>query len=171
MNPKILFSTSPFFKKPLFLALILTLILIPLLFYLYRTYYPQTPAQQSTQVPSQPTITESESPIAFDILKNPLVYKWRGTVEGTLTAKDENSITLEKDGRSITIKVDLNPNNTGTRFYLNKASETPKKNEDPRENFVSLEDIPRGNTLRGDFLVYPQQKNEKVGSSFMVIEQ
>lgn len=165
MNPNVLFSSSPIFKKPLFLAFILTLILIPALFYLYRTYSPKAPVQQSTQVPSEPTIKESESPVAFDILKNPLVYEWRGSVTGKLTAKDDKSITLSDDnGNSIVIPITPSSEKVvGTQFYKRGTNKT-------QYGTISYMDIPIGTLLRGDFFVAKNEKNRIIGSSFTVVD-
>lgn len=50
-------------------------------------------------------ITQEESPISINLLRNPVVYQWSGSVEGTLTAKTENSLTLSNKGASLTIPV------------------------------------------------------------------
>ncbi len=168
-EPQVYISPTPWYKRKILWIFLSFLILIPLGFYIFKTYFlktpAQTPVQQPTQIQSEPGIKESELPVAVDILQNPMVYEWRGSVEGVLTQKDDKSITLEKDGKSITISVDLNPNYTGTKFFKGKPT------KDPKSNFISLDNIQLNTKLRGDFFVFPDKKNEKVGSSFMVIEQ
>lgn len=166
MEPTVYISPTPWYKRKLVWIFLLILILIPVGSYLYANYFRKSPAPPApAPVASKNTLEEENSPIALDILQNPLVYEWRGSVEGILVAKDEKSITLEKDNQKITISVDLNPDYTGTKFYSNKPT------KDLKAPSLKLEDIPIGSYLRGDFFVFNHQKNEMVGSSFTVIEK
>lgn len=68
----------------------------------------QTHSSQKAILPSptpqKPTIDESKLPISLALLTNPIVYEWRGSVQGKLTKKDEHAFTLLDDqGNSITI--------------------------------------------------------------------
>lgn len=160
-------SQGQFYKKIPFwiVLLILTLVLISVGSYLYKTYFTK-PTAPATQPVAEPTIKESELPIAFDILQNPLVYEWRGSVEGTLTAKDDKSITLSDDkDQTITILVNLNPN--GTRFFYIPKGPNKTKSVD---NLINLSEIPIGSKLSGEFWVFQGRKNEMRGGSFTVIE-
>lgn len=118
-----------------------------------------TPAP-APQIPPERTIKESESPVAFSVLQNPIVYEWRGSVSGTLTAKTDTSITLTDKGNSITISVDPNPG--GTQFL----QKDPVKKDQGIS--IALKDIPIGSKLRGDFWVFPHSKDKGIGSSFFV---
>lgn len=159
MEPTVYISPTPWYKRKLVWGFLLVLILIPVGFYVFKIYFLKTPQIKSG-------LDEEELPVALEILQNPMVYEWRGAVSGTLVAKDNESITISNDkGQTIKISVDLNPNYTGTKFYKNKPS------KDPRSNFISLDDIPLGARLSGDFFVFPRQKNQLMGSSFIVSEQ
>ncbi|MBI3109882.1 hypothetical protein HYZ06_02465 [Candidatus Daviesbacteria bacterium] len=156
-------------KRKLLWILGILFVLSPILVVLAIVFIPKLSLWQKAPliVPSEKTLDENESPIAFDILKNPLVYEWRGSVEGTLVAKDEKSITLTDDkGNKITIMVESSSKEItgGTRFFKNKPT------KDPRTNFIDLKDIPVGTKLLGDFFVFPHRKNELVGSSFNIVE-
>lgn len=112
------------------------------------------------------TIKESELPIAADIFKNPIVYEWWGSVEGILVAKDDQSITLEKNGNRITILIKDEPGGTGTSFFTEESAKLgPKAQETP------INDIPLGSHLRGNFLVHPADKNKIIGSSFTILKR
>lgn len=168
MEPTINITPTPWYKRKLLWIFALILILIPFGAWVYATYFMKSATPSAPLPPAaKNTLEEDSSPIAFDILKNPLVYEWRGSVEGTLTAKDEKSITLTDDkGNKITIIVQSSSKEiTGTTFYRNKPT------KDPRTNFIALEDIPLGIKLAGDFFVFPQQQDKMFGSSFIVFDK
>lgn len=122
---------------------------------------PQNPISQIKPAsPSKQIISEDELPIGIDLLKNPIVYQWRGSVEGTLIAKDEESITLSSKGAKITIPLYAPSGKRRTPFNNSKGE-------------VDLKDIPLGTNLRGDFFVipWPNDKNKIVGSLFTVEEK
>ncbi len=171
-QPQVIYTApTPWYKRKLLWILGLFLILIPASFYLYKIYFlknpAQTPVQQPTQVQSEPSIKESELPVAVNILQNPMVYEWRGSVNGTLTAKDDKSITLTDDqGHSIIIPITPSSEKiTGTVFYKRET-----KNNKPQYGPISYMDIPLGTKLRGDFFVGGKEKNRIIGSSFAVVD-
>ncbi len=173
-QPQVIYTAStPLFKKKLFQAgMFLAISPLFVLAFLWLRDQPlfQSKKQTIQNSPSSATlktITESELPIALDILKNPMVYEWRGSVEGTLTKKDDKSITLTDDkGQKITILVDLSPN--GTKFfYLPKVPNKTKS----ADNYIKLDNIPIGSKLTGEFWVFLDRKNEMKGGSFTVINQ
>lgn len=170
-QPQVYISPTPFYRNRLFLifTFIVILVLIPLGFYIFKTYFLKTPEKtlpQQTQVSSKSTIEESESPISFDILQNPLVYEWRGSVEGTLVAKDNESITIAKDGQKITLPIDPGPN--GIKFY---TKESFKIGPEKDNHFLTIDKIPLGTKLRGEFWVFPSKKEQLFTGSFTVIEE
>ncbi|MBI4036633.1 hypothetical protein HY386_02025 [Candidatus Daviesbacteria bacterium] len=179
-KPQILMSPSPFYSKKIFyllvMVVILTLVELFLLNYfgiklnlLANPFQPATPTSTPSASLSGKTLDESESPIAFDILKNPLVYEWRGSVVGTLVAKDEGSITISDDkGNKIVIFVQGSSKEIyGTKFY--KPEAIPDK-DGKRFTEVTVDKIPLSTKLHGDFFVFPHRKNELVGSSFNIVE-
>lgn len=153
-----------------FILLIILAILLAVLVALGINYFlpskdSLTTQQTPTQLTSEPTIKESELPIGLSILKNPAVYQWNGSVEGTLVAKDARSITIkDKSGATITIVVDPE----GTRFFSQTSISRPIG-----EQYVPLEKIPLGAHLRGSFFVIPKEgdKNRIVGSSFTYLDK
>lgn len=165
MEPTAYISPTPWFKRKLLWGFLLVLILIPVGFYVFKIYFLKTPSPKPAEVSSEAAFKAEEFPIAVDILKNPMVYEWRGSVEGTVTKKDDKSIILEKDGKSITVTIDLNPNYTGTKFFTGRGV-----NKNEKAKTLSIDEIRIGSYLRGDFFVFPHKKNEMMGSSFMVIE-
>jgi hypothetical protein len=94
---------------------------------------PQCPKQQ---------ITEADLPVGTSLLRNPIVHEWRGSVEGTLSNKDEYSVLIKDDkGNSLVI-----PTGVASSKYGGTVSYDPKFIEIP------LSDLPIGSYLRGDFL-------------------
>lgn len=111
--------------------------------------------------PSPQKIDESKLPISLSLLTNPIVYEWRGSVEGRLIDKKEHFFTLTNDsGKSITI-TDIAP--TGDIFKTVYYEKTKLKWKE-----ISLNDIPIGSNLLGDFFIFKGGKNTPVGSSFKV---
>lgn len=106
-------------------------------------------------VNSKKIITESESPVSIDLLRNSVVYQWRGSVEGTLTDKNKTTFTITKTGSSIIIPID----SIMTKFFG-----TIK--EDRTRDYLKLEDIPTGTFVRGEFWTIPGKKDEIIGGQF-----
>ena len=105
-------------------------------------------------------------PIGLAILQNPIVNQWSGAVEGTLTAKDANSITIsDQAGHTIRIAVDQ----SGTKFF----SETSIGKPMGPEQYISHEDIPIGGKVRGSFFIIPKDgdKNRIIGSFFTYLDK
>lgn len=174
-TPQVYIAPVPWYRKKLLLAGVLLLVISPLIAtgIMWLTDQPLFQPQKQVSQSSTPsvnltgkTLSESSSPIALDILKNPLVYEWWGSVEGTLVAKDNQSITLEKDGKRITIALDLTANATGTTFFLQSSTKLGPKAKD-----IKIEEIPLGSHLRGDFLIHQKDRNKIIGSSFIVLEK
>ena len=176
-EPKVIYTApNPFYTKRIF-YLIITLIILTLLEIFLLSYFgfkinifnksPES-ISISSPPPQEKTIKESETPIAFDILKNPLVYEWRGSVEGTITAKNDHAITIS-DNQNHSIVIPVIPSTViiyGTKFYKRET----KNNVDQFIN-VSHLDLPLGSKLRGDFFVAAREKDKIIGSSFEVIEK
>lgn len=164
MEPTVYISPTPWYKRKLVWVFVLILFLIPTGSYLYASYFRKSPAPPA---PPPPTATnaleETDSPIALDILKNPAIYQWTGSVEGTVEAGDNTSITIvTKNNHSITIPIDSSPN--GTKFYSNKPG------KDSKAQSLTINDMRIGSKVRGDFFIIPGKKNEMRAGSFVIIE-
>lgn len=141
-NPIIVTKPPDFFSshKAIIIGIlsILNIIIIAILlsskFIIPSTKQPQT---QPNNV-NKKTVTEDELPIKLSILQNPLIYEWKGSVEGILVAKTDTNITLEKNGKRITVTVLKNY----TKFYRLPSSQE-----------LSLVDIPLNSFLRGDIII------------------
>ena len=123
----------------------------------------QAPSSQKTLVPSptstKSTIDESKLPISLTLLTNPIVYEWRGSVQGKLTKKDEHIFTLVDDqSNSITITDKMPSGDLFKAMFFDKNNSNKK---------ISLEDIPLGSILLGDFFIFKGDSNTPVGSSFI----
>lgn len=117
------------------------------------------PLQQIAKPQSQTNL-----PISLELLQNPAVYEWRGSVTGKIIAKDEHTLTLEDDkGNKITL-TDLLPQGAGTfkTIYFKKTDTRPIQ--------LTLKDIPLGTTLRGEFFVFRNFSDTPVASSFTIVE-
>lgn len=117
------------------------------------------------ETPGPRLVTEGELPIRLDLLQNPLIYEWRGSVRGELISKEEEWITLQDKDRN-TLIVPLRSASGQpimTTFFAVKPE--PSGPEDSRQ--VELEEIPLGITLIGDiFAGMDGDRNRVVGGSF-----
>lgn len=103
--------------------------------------------------------TAEKLPVSLELLKNPIVYQWRGSVKGKITKKDAHNFTLTDDqNRSITI-TDITP--TGQQF---KTAFFDKTNFNKQASFSA---IPVGSTLSGEFFILKGGPNTPVGSMFV----
>lgn len=106
-------------------------------------------------------IDESKLPISLPLLLNPIVYEWRGSVQGKLAEKKEGSFTLTiQNGPSIIIFDKLPSGEVFKQVFYEKTSSSWKE--------IPLKDIPIGSNLLGDFFIFKGAKNTPVGSSFKV---
>lgn len=92
--------------------------------------------EPGSEVPT--TITQEELPLPVSILKSPLVYEWRGSVEGTLTKKSDTEFTLSRDGDEFTVKL---------KEDYTKFIQIPPGKE------ILLGEIPEGTFLRGTVVI------------------
>lgn len=166
---KTYFSDPPIYKQR-WMQIALFIAFSPLLVLAFLWIKDQSLFQPKQSTPpvatSSAVIKEENLPIALDILQNPLVYEWRGSVEGTLVAKDEKSITLEKDRKRIILPI--NPGPAGVKFYTKGLFIAEPTKED---RFLSIDKIAIGTKLRGEFWVFPSKKDQLFTGSFTVIEQ
>lgn len=124
------------------------------------------PPQAQPQTAEKTQIPDSELPVDPVIFKNPIIYQWSGSVEGTLVAKSDDSITIKDDkGNSIEIPLKKPPaEKTGTIFFdLTKGPKTAK--------IIPFKDVLVDSRLRGNFYVIPGNTNMIVGGSFEIIEK
>lgn len=121
---------------------------------------PAAPTQKATLSSTpKPSIDESKLPISLSLLTNPIVYEWRGSVEGKLTKKDEHAFTLLDDqNNSITITDKMPSGDVFKTVFFDKSNSNKQ---------ISLKDIPLGSTLLGDFFIFKGGPNTPVGSSFI----
>ncbi|MBI2329993.1 hypothetical protein HYU94_01240 [Candidatus Daviesbacteria bacterium] len=112
------------------------------------------------------SIDQANLAVPYSLLLNPMVYEWRGSVEGTLIAKTKDSITLKKHGSTMTIPINLPPN--GTKFFYQiDATDENNAPTDPMKE-VPLEQVSLNRWLVGDFFVYSQNHSIH-GSSFLIM--
>lgn len=119
--------------------------------------------KQGTQTPVA-SVSELESSITIDLLKNPIVYEWRGSVTGVLIDKTEHTFTLEDaEGNRITITNKLPSGEIYKTIFVRTlpSGET----ED-----ISFNDIPIGTTLRGEFWIFRGAKDVPIGGTFVVVQ-
>lgn len=119
---------------------------------------------------SETGVTEDMLPVGLEVLQNPVVYEWRGSVRGRLISKDESSFILEDDeGNRITIS---ERTAFGERFrtsYYDTTEEVATPSGTLKE--ISLNDIPLGATLGGEVWIFSGGKNTPVGGSFFITEK
>lgn len=161
--PSVIVNQTNNKSKLIFLALFVLLLGFLLGFGVNRFLFSKkTQTSISTITQSLPqNIDESKLPISLPLLQNPMVYEWRGSVQGKLTDKKEHFFTLtDENGRSITI-TDITP--TGEIFKAVYYEKTKLKWKE-----ISLNDIPIGSILLGDFFIFKNGKNTPVGSLFKI---
>lgn len=151
------------FLTPILLLLGLAIYTIVLMFFA-KWYFTKNQQRTTTPTPqpsNQRMVSEDSLPFGLAVLQNPLVYQWRGSVEGELTKKDEASITLTKNGKTIIIPVDSKL----TPFFIIPEDKKAKKMKS-----ATIVDIPIGVYLRGEFFTTPKptDKNSIFGSMFEV---
>lgn len=156
-------SSSNIFKNAVFIPVI-TLLLGFALGFLAKSILPLNKAPVPTQKATlsstpKPAIDESKLPISLSLLTNPIIGEWRGGVGGKLIKKDEHTFTLANDkGDSITI---TDTTTAGTKFQAIFFDKTNKNKQ------TSLNAIPLGSTLVGDFFIFQGGPNTPVGSMFV----
>ena len=131
-----------------------------LIFYLAAKFQPFS-AKELKQ--PEVAITQEESPISIDLLRNPVVYQWSGSVEGTLTAKTEDSITLNNKDASLTIPVTTH-RKRNIFFYRYKEGTS---------SALTIDRLELGTFMVGQFWVLPSnEENDKIdGISFSIKER
>lgn len=124
----------------------------------------KTPQQASkdTEVPQSQKAVEEKIPIGISLLENPIIYQWSGSVDGTLTDKTADSITIAKDGNTITIPV------VKASQFFGLPQPVPNSNATKREN-ITLNDLTIGTRLRGDFFAFPWEGKGVIKAGTLVI--
>lgn len=156
-TPKISFFKGKlkFLIGIVFLLLIASVILVVI-------FQSKGQAEKTVAVEEEPMVKVSELPIGLDLLKNPIINQWRGSFDqATLISKDEESITIEKNGSKLVIPVD----SKFTWFFTNDKTKTNAR--------ISLNDILVGSKVRGDFFAIPSEddKNKIVGGAITYQEK
>lgn len=105
--------------------------------------------------------TATDLPIGLELLKNPIVNQWRGAVEGELVEKTNDYIVInDEKGNSISIPLGEVPGRGKNAIFFDL-----KKSK----NQISLDEIPVGTKLLGDFFVIPGVNSTSIiGSTFSV---
>lgn len=93
-------------------------------------------------VTSEKLISEEKLPIGIELLQNPIVYQWRGSVEGTVIGKGTKSLTIENKGDKIVL-----PYKAASYFY------GPLK--DKKREKITPAQIVIGSYVRGEFFTFP----------------
>jgi hypothetical protein len=106
-------------------------------------------------------VKTEELPLPLEMLQNPLISSWQGAVSGNLTAKDEDSFTLEKDGTILTINI-----YPALTHFFGPLRPPIDGVPQPREE-LSINQIELGIFLRGNVQLSPQ---EGVYGHFFTIE-
>lgn len=125
---------------------------------------PSQPQQSFTT--SQISRADSPLPISSNLLKNPIVYEWRGSILGKVIAKDEHTLTLEDDNGNKITTTDLLPEGTIFKTVYLKYS----KKTDSKPTILTLKDISIGTKLRGEFFVFKNFPNTPVSSQYVIQE-
>src|SRR3989338_6952386 len=111
MEPQVIVSSPNRFKLPIIIASgIITLLVLNFLAINYL---------------NKRSIDRENLAVPYSLLRNPMVYEWRGSVEGTLIAKTKDSIILKKNNATMTIPINTESN--GTKFFYQFGS-TDKNN-------------------------------------------
>lgn len=124
----------------------------------------QQPSQAQPEGKTEtPTVTQEELPISLSLLKNPIIYQWRGTVKGTLVAKDEDSITIrDEQGNSIVIHLPVLPAGEKLDFIV--------KRQGGETTLLPLENIPLNASVQSEFIVPQDNEDILVGTDFIYFE-
>lgn len=111
-------------------------------------------------------VEEQKLPLISELLTNPIFYEWWASAEGTVVKKTEDSITLEKDGNQVVIKV----RPTVTKFFIQVS-------EIGQPASASFEDVKIGSKLRGGVLMsrigtlgLAGEENVAIATSFVILE-
>lgn len=99
-------------------------------------------------------------PLSVPLIQNPVIYEWQGSVEGTLTEKNDKSFTLDKNGTKLTISIKKDY----TVFYPQGATGSAR---------LKISDVAVGSFIRGNIWL-PQKgklgltgvKDDIVGGTF-----
>ena len=157
-------SASKMKPLPIVLKVLFLVIYTLVLFFLFNLY--QTRNQKQIVPPAlksaQKMVSEDQLPFGWLIMQNPIVYQWRGSVEGLMTEKTKDTITLIKDGMKIVIPVDPKE----TAFFDPRTGKTSKGIKS-----TTVDNIPLKSYLRGEFYVTPiaGDKNKIAGASFEIV--
>lgn len=118
--------------------------------------------------PFEEKVATQELPLITELLTNPVYYEWWASAEGTVVAKTDDTLTLEKDGRQAVVKV--NTEGDVSRFYRQGALDTLPVQ-------VSYEEVQVGDTLRGGVNLARKgttglagEENVAFGTSFVIVE-
>ncbi len=109
-----------------------------------------------------PQIREEDLPIGLELLKNQIVYEWRGSFQGKVVGKGEHSLTVEDDKGNRIVLTDITPDIQMRTGFFNK------KDDRILRKFTDLE---FGETVRGEFWVYKGQKNTAVAGIIIVYRE
>lgn len=121
------------------------------------------PSPLSLQTPSA-QIAEADLPIGLSILKNPVTNQWQGSAKGVLAAKSVDSMTIANKGA--TLVVPLKTGSQETVFFKRRSVIRPG---DQPAGPISLEEIPIGSKIEGNFLVSSQDKDKIIGGTFYIV--
>lgn len=115
-------------------------------------------------------IAESNLPVSLELLTNPIIYEWRGSVEGELVAKSESAITLkDNSGNTLTVPLTITPGRKSSTYFYDSTEESTESGQVNRP--IAIDEINIGDYLRGDFFVVKGTKDRLIGSSFAKVKK
>ncbi len=117
----------------------------------------------TSSIPSQLSTTGNKLPISISLLTNPIVYEWRGSIEGKLVKVNTDSYTIQDEkGNKIILYFKTTSTGKVDPIFVKLVGKEYKN--------IKLNDVPIGTTLRGEFYIYNGQSDTPVGTSFEVIK-
>lgn len=133
-----------------------------------QSQVPRVPLAQPPQESGEKALEEN-LPVDPQILLNPIVYEWRGSVEGAIVEKKEDNssfVVQDKEGNKITLSTKGPTGESWKTTFL-------KRDSSQKIGFaeLSLADVEVGTKVRGDFWIFKTGKNLPVANLFTILEE
>lgn len=126
----------------------------------------QLTASETRKVDSSqifPKVDVEKLPISLELLQNPMVYEWRGSIMGKIVSKGSDSFVVEDDSKNRIVITEVMPSGIkfNTRYVIKK--------KDGSSVSVKLDDVPLGSkVISGEFWIFKGGKNTPVGGIFLI---
>lgn len=131
-------NTSPRSTNKIFvitLSFLLLLVLTGVISaFVYRDYLIEATTLVKGLASGQKYISKNEVPVPINILKNPIIYEWQGSVKGIVASKSENRFVIKNGSNILTVSF---LNNFTTLAIRGTANE------------YTLEELPIGSEIGG----------------------